>query len=68
MTTATIPNHSHCIVCTRAVKYGERICSPECQKKAEAETKQRRKMLYIMYGLLGLGLLMLFVGPLFGGR
>lgn len=65
MPVAKVPNHGHCAQCGKAVPYGERACSTECKDELEEENKKRKRMMYMTYGLLAVGFLLLVVGPMF---
>lgn len=43
------PEHSHCIVCSRAIHYGKRYCSMECKGKYEGVQKKQKKKNRWMY-------------------
>lgn len=61
MSTIQIPNHSHCVICSRAVPYGEKTCSSECAANLEELNKKRKRSMYIMYGLMGIAILVLIL-------
>lgn len=61
MNAIQIPNHSHCVVCTRAVPFGEKTCSPECAAQYEELQKKRKRSVYVMYGLMALAILVLLL-------
>ena len=52
-----IPNHAHCAICTRAIAFGDKTCSKECEEKYEDLQKRRKRTVWIMYGLAGATLL-----------
>lgn len=53
-----IPNHSHCVICTRATDFGEKTCSLECAEKLAALNKKRRRQYLLLMGLMvGLGVI-----------
>ena len=54
-----IPNHSHCVICSRAVPFGDKTCSPECEHGFADLTKRRKRTMYVMYGLMMLAMLVL---------
>ena len=56
-----IPQHSHCQICGKAVKFGETVCSEKCQKDYEQYAKKRKMYVYIMYGALAILLIMVFM-------
>jgi predicted nucleic acid-binding Zn ribbon protein len=64
-----VGEHKHCEVCGRSIALDGRVCSPECQKKWMDAFKLRRRNLYIILGMLFLGLMFAFYGnKLFGGQ
>lgn len=56
-----IPQHGHCQVCGKAVKFGEAICSEKCQKDYAGFAKKRKMYVYIMYIALAFLLIMVFL-------
>ncbi|HDN95903.1 MAG: DUF2116 family Zn-ribbon domain-containing protein [Thermoplasmata archaeon] len=44
-----IPQHSHCQICGKAIKYGEIVCSEKCKAEYEKFIKRRKLYIYIMY-------------------
>lgn len=52
-----IPNHAHCAICTKAIAFGDKTCSAECEKKYEDLQKRRKRTVWLMYGLAGATLL-----------
>ena len=56
-----IPNHSHCVICQRAVPFGDKTCSAECAASFEELTKKRKRSMYTMYGLMALAILVLLL-------
>jgi predicted nucleic acid-binding Zn ribbon protein len=64
-----IPNHMHCSVCNRAIPYvdpakattADRTCTPEHEQQLLALNKRRKRSLYVMYGLMGLAVLVLIM-------
>lgn len=69
---AQIPNHSHCIICGRAVEFGDKTCGPEDAAKYEENEKKRRRSVMLMYVLMGIAMLVLvfsYTNPaMFGGQ
>lgn len=64
---AKVPNHAHCVNCRKAVPPGEETCSPECADEVESQQTKRKRMMWLMYGLIALGFVFVVVGPaLFG--
>ena len=59
MATIQIPNHSHCVICSRAVPFGDKTCSDKCQASLDELDKTRTKQMYILYGLMALAFLVL---------
>lgn len=64
MAVPKVANHAHCVQCNKAIPYGEETCSEECAQEVAGQEKKRKRMMYITYGLLALGFLMLVVGPM----
>jgi predicted nucleic acid-binding Zn ribbon protein len=58
-----VPNHAHCVNCRKAVPPGEETCSTECADEVESQEDRRKKMMWLMYGLIGVGFLIAVVGP-----
>jgi predicted nucleic acid-binding Zn ribbon protein len=62
-----VAEHKHCEVCGKAVALDGRVCSPECQAKAVAAWRQRKRSLYVFMAAIALVLLFsMFGGRLFG--
>jgi predicted nucleic acid-binding Zn ribbon protein len=57
VSTLQIPNHSHCVVCSRAVPFGDKTCSPECQAQLDELNKKRKRSMLVMYGLMAAAVL-----------
>ena len=49
-----IPNHSHCVMCTRAVEFNEKTCSERCAADLAALQKRRRQSQILLWVLMGL--------------
>jgi predicted nucleic acid-binding Zn ribbon protein len=47
-----VPQHTHCIMCMKAIPVGETLCSEDCRQKHQSMLKRRKIMLYLMYGML----------------
>lgn len=66
-----IPNHSHCVICSKAVAFGDKTCSSECEAQYADLQKRRKRTMWTMYGLMGLAFLVLVMSmmnpTLFGG-
>ena len=56
-----IPQHGHCNICGKAIKFGEAICSEKCQKEYEQFVKKRKMYVYIMYGAVAVLLVVVFL-------
>lgn len=56
-----IPQHSHCQICGKAIKYGEIVCSEKCRKEYEKLVKRRKMYIYIMYAALLFLVIMVFM-------
>jgi predicted nucleic acid-binding Zn ribbon protein len=59
MPAVQIPNHSHCVICQKAVPYGDKTCGPKCEADLEDLNKRRKRSMYMMYGLMALAFLVL---------
>jgi predicted nucleic acid-binding Zn ribbon protein len=46
-----IPNHAHCVVCGRAIEYGEKTCGPEDAAKLDEMKKRRKRLTYVFVGV-----------------
>lgn len=68
---AQIPNHSHCVICGRAVDFGDKTCGPEDGTKLEENDKKRKRSVLLMYVLMGIATLVLVLSysnpTMFGG-
>lgn len=56
-----IPNHSHCVICSRAVPFGDKTCSKECEASYVELQKKRKRSMLTMYGLMALAILVLML-------
>jgi predicted nucleic acid-binding Zn ribbon protein len=65
MSPAKVPNHAHCAQCGKAIPPDDRTCGPDCADEVEEQDKKRKRMMYITYGLLAAGFLLVVVGPMF---
>lgn len=54
-----IPNHAHCVICSRAIAHGEKTCGPECKQKLEDIDRKRKRSMTLMYVLMGLAVLVM---------
>ena len=54
-----IPNHAHCAICGRAVPYGDKTCSKDCETKHDDLQKRRKRAMWTMYGLMTLAFVVL---------
>lgn len=54
-----IPDHAHCTICGRAIPFGDKTCSKECEGKLADLTRRRKRAMWTMYGLMGLAFLVL---------
>ena len=57
-----IPQHGHCQMCGKAVKYGESVCSEKCQEDYVKYIKKRKMYIYIMYAALAVLIAMFVLG------
>jgi predicted nucleic acid-binding Zn ribbon protein len=63
----TVVNHAHCWVCGKAMafdedKEGPQTCSEACAEKLKLQNKKRQRMMWFLYGAMGLTLLLLLLG------
>lgn len=56
-----IPNHSHCVICSRAVSFGDKTCTDACAEELESLNKRRRRSMLTMYVLMGIAMLVLIL-------
>lgn len=56
-----IPNHSHCAICSRAVPFGDKTCSKDCEESYAELQKRRKRSMFTMYALMGLAILVLLL-------
>lgn len=70
MATLQIPNHSHCVICSQAVPFGDKTCTDKCQKDLDDLNKRRKRSVLIMYVLMAvaMGILILSSTGLMGGQ
>lgn len=59
-----IPNHSHCLICTRAVPFGDKTCSAQCEQQHTDLQKRRKRSMVLLYGLMALSVLLLLLGTM----
>lgn len=62
-----IPNHSHCVICTKAVTFGDKTCSETCETQFADLQKRRKRTMLFLYGLMALSVGLLLWGSLSGG-
>lgn len=69
MATIQIPNHSHCVICTKAVPFGDKTCGDKCQGDLDELNRKRKKSMYTMYALMALAFVVLALSytGMFGG-
>lgn len=56
----SVPQHSHCQMCGKAIPTKETLCSEECKQKYQTVLRRRKLMVYFMYGILA-ALVVVFV-------
>ena len=59
-----IPNHSHCVICSRAVAFGDKTCSDKCETQHQELQKRRKRSMILLYGLMALSVLLLLMGSM----
>lgn len=59
MATVQIPNHSHCVICQKAVPYGDKTCSEKCEADLQELNRRRKRSMYMMYALMALAFVVL---------
>ena len=63
---ANLPEHRHCDVCGRSIPMGNRVCSPECQKRFDEALRARKRSVWIFIGLFALILILSLYGNQLG--
>ena len=48
--------HKHCIVCLKAITLARDYCSDTCKEVHTTKIKKQKRMLYIMYAVMGIAL------------
>jgi len=61
MANLQIPNHSHCVICSKAVPFENKTCSDKCQADMDELNKRRKRSMYTMYGLMAVAFLVLML-------
>lgn len=61
MATLQIPNHSHCVICSKAVPFEDKTCGDKCQSDLDELNKRRKRSMYTMYALMGVAFLVLIL-------
>lgn len=56
-----IPQHAHCWVCGKAIQVDDKTCSAECKTKVDLQQKKRKQLMWVMYGAMGLFVVMLLL-------
>lgn len=56
-----VGQHTHCQICGKAIAVTETLCSEECKQRYQGMLKKRKYLLYLMYGLMGVFIIMLLV-------
>ena len=56
-----IPNHAHCSICGKAIAYGDKTCSGDCETKFEDLQRRRKRAVRTMYGLMALAFVVLML-------
>lgn len=59
--TIRIPQHGHCVICGRAMPFGEKTDSPECGEKLATVNKKRKQMMWMMYGAMAFAVAILIL-------
>ena len=59
MANVQIPNHSHCVICQKAVPFGDKTCGGKCETELEELNKRRKRSMYMMYALMALAFIVL---------
>jgi predicted nucleic acid-binding Zn ribbon protein len=55
-------DHRHCKSCGRTCDPDDEVCSTACGEKRRKNLETRRNYSYLMYGMIGLLLILLLVG------
>ena len=61
-----IPNHAHCAICTRAVPFGDKTCSADCESKYDDLQRRRKRTMLFLYGLMAFSIIVLLLGSMGG--
>lgn len=56
-----IPQHSHCSMCGKAIKAGEKICSKQCQAEMDQLNNKRRRYAMLFYAATAVFILMVLL-------
>lgn len=59
---SNLPEHRHCDVCGRSIAMGNRVCSPDCQKRFDEAIRMKKRSVYIFVGLFALILVLTIYG------
>ena len=59
--TEKVGQHTHCQICGKAIPITETLRSEECKQKYKGMLKKRKIMFYVMYGLMGVFIIMLLL-------
>lgn len=43
--------HKHCPVCGKAMSVDKKACSPECEASHEAIIREKKRTMYLFYGV-----------------
>lgn len=52
-----MPEHKHCEACGKSISVEGRVCSQACVEKFAEAVRMRRRSVYIIIGLMAIGLL-----------
>jgi len=48
----SIPQHTHCMICGKAIPFDQKTCSDDCKVKYENYMKKRKMISYALYALI----------------
>lgn len=54
---APVPDHKHCLVCSKPISLNQQTCSPECQQAFTRQLKSQRRTSWIFIGILVVAML-----------
>lgn len=58
-----IPQHTHCMMCGKAVTMDKTLCSATCDEKYNAMIKRKKIYIYVLYGMVVVFVLLMVLSP-----